>query len=184
MVESSAQWTPDGKRVVLLANLANDRGVGYVELDVETGDIKPFLSDLFRRPLTPFAWSPDGQFVYVFYDRAIIRVEIATERQTRLLELPPGEGLFRGMAISSNGQQLALAMDDVVRVVSPTSHTRGRFRCGLPDRAERSHAGTRSLDRRQPRRGSNRGSPGTVVTVPAPAHDPRHQTPRLRETPV
>ena len=115
------QWTPDGKRVVLNANLANDRGRGYVELDVETGDIQPFLSDLYRRPLTPFAWSPDGQFIYVFYDRAIIRVETATKRQTRLLELPPEQGPFRGLAISSDGQQLALAMGEVVRLVSPHS---------------------------------------------------------------
>ena len=115
------QWTPDGKRVVLLASLANDRGRGYVELDVETGDIQPFLSDLYRRPLTPFVWSPDGQFIYVFYDRAIIRVETATNQQTRFLELPPEEGPFRGLAISSNGEQLALAMGDVVRVVSPHS---------------------------------------------------------------
>ena len=102
------RWSPDGKTILVSRN-------GLHSIDVQSGDIVPLVQD---EGVQRFVYSPDGTVVYYLRQLRssgsveaieVVSRELATQNVKVLSQHDSNDGQDYGLAISPDGQQLAVA---------------------------------------------------------------------------
>jgi len=105
LVGLNPRWSPDGHRLLVRIE---DRGAAIALIDLASG--RPLRRLLDAHPqLGDVEWAPDGlsAFFMDFKARSIGRLDVESGRERTIYQLPPGQELGRGIAVSPDGRTIA-----------------------------------------------------------------------------
>ncbi|MFQ5817037.1 MAG: hypothetical protein ACE5H2_03655 [Terriglobia bacterium] len=132
-------WSSDGRSVLVTGTDSKGRQ-GFYRVDVETGEVTPFVRSEPRVTSQEPAWSPDGNVVFYLLRRdrstkssSIVRREVETGQEKELYRAVP-PAFVSNFALSPDGQRLVFrggedyAMHDVLDVLKVMPATGGEPR--------------------------------------------------------
>lgn len=109
------RWAPDG-RSILAGGIESSGARGLYRIDANTGEVTTLLlTDPKTSWIQQAEWFPDGKAIVYGWENRILLRDLGAGREKELYR-----GSFRAFALSPDGQQLAVALAQVLKVV-PTS---------------------------------------------------------------
>jgi serine/threonine protein kinase/WD40 repeat protein len=130
---SNLQWVVKGESLLMTAADQREQPAWF-QIDLRAGKVVQLATQSIR--VAPDCWSlsPDGRFLYLRRARQVTRVDIEKGTGQAIHQLGPKENDLRGLAVSPDGRQLAVAtMAEEIRILSSDGKTaRTLYRAG-PD---------------------------------------------------
>ena len=130
------RWNTSGNSLLVLARGEREL-LGLYQVDVQSSRVNQFLIANTPAALGIWAFSADGDYLYSVGEREITRINVEDGSAQSIYRLPASrEGQLRGLAVSPDGQYLAvvISLEEVRILTSDGNDVRSLYRYGSDGR--------------------------------------------------